>query len=64
MRNLLQRPITPKEVLDALELAFQREDDNDTIGGIDAMCLQGILVYLRDNPRATMTIAESLRVNE
>lgn len=64
MRNLLQYPITPEEVLQALELALMREQDDGRIGDPNGMCLEATLRYLRDNPRAVMAIAESMAVND
>lgn len=62
MRNIEQYPITAQEVMDAIATALQREMDDDRVGGIDGICLEGIRNYLIDNPRAVATIVESLKV--
>ena len=64
MRNLLKYPVTPEEVLAALETALERENDDDRVGDIAGMCIEATIRYLRDNPRATMCIVESMAVNE
>ena len=43
MRNTLEYPITLTEVKLAVETALMREDDDDSVGSIDAFILNRIL---------------------
>jgi hypothetical protein len=47
MRNLLEYPVTHKEVITALDTALQQEDDDDRIGSLSPMILQAVLDFFK-----------------
>jgi len=42
MRNLREFPVTMGDVMNTLDHALQQEDDDDRVGGLDALILRRI----------------------
>jgi hypothetical protein len=50
MRNILQYPVKPAEVVDVLSRALSEEQKSQAIGGIDGMVLADILKAAKTDP--------------
>lgn len=62
MRNILQYPVTDKEVLKAMENALNEYRSKGRIGGLDGYVLAKIKELLETDPEIMDKLVENLKI--